>query len=88
MPTTRPSTKVKGKAVAVGKWKRPKLEPLAYGHVYCELCHEDIRAGQPVAWVRVGGFGQRRWTAYCPTCTSACHQAGRPLYAKGAPRER
>src|SRR5687768_11723643 len=58
-PCPRPgqSNKVKGKAIAVPKrWRRPKLKPLAFGRVYCELCRETIRAGQPVAWVRVDGL--------------------------------
>ena len=47
----------------------PRLIPLRYGEVYCELCTTSIRTGGPVAWWRLG----RRLAAYCPDCHQRQH---------------
>lgn len=52
--------------------KSPRLEPLRFGIVYCELCKETLVAGDRVAWWRVPAHGGRtRWAVYCETCNSA-----------------
>ena len=45
----------------------PRLIPLQYGEVYCELCTNNIQAGERVAWWSLG----RRLAAYCPDCHHA-----------------
>jgi hypothetical protein len=60
--------------------KGPALTPLQYGTVYCELCKNDIHAGQPVAWWRISQHQARaRWAAYCATCHWANVRQGQPL---------
>jgi hypothetical protein len=49
--------------------KVPKLAPLRYGTVYCELGKERLVPGDLVAWWKVRGYGgRRRWAVYCATC--------------------
>jgi hypothetical protein len=60
--------------------KAPKLVPLSYGTVYCELCKDSVRAGQRVAWWRVvGRGGRKRWAAYCQTCHYSNVRQGRAV---------
>jgi hypothetical protein len=60
--------------------KHPKLRPLRYGHVYCELCRSTLTAGDRVAWWRVrGGNNRTRDAAYCADCHHANVRQGRAL---------
>lgn len=57
----------------------PKLIPLEYGPVHCELCKGTIVAGQRVAWWGVKVGAKTRTTAYCPDCHHANVTHGRAL---------
>jgi hypothetical protein len=64
----------------------PQFVPLPYARdkgVYCELCKEEIRPGDLVAWWRVPnpkrGTRAMRVTAYCATCHWSNVREGRPL---------
>jgi hypothetical protein len=67
----------------------PRLVPLRYDHVYCELCRRTIAAGEPVSWWKVTDFRGRdarksqrfctRRAAYCTDCHRANITAGMPL---------
>jgi hypothetical protein len=58
----------------------PELVALRFGHVYCQLCHETIRAGERVAWWWVRArSGRLRPAAYCATCHHSNVRRGRAL---------
>jgi hypothetical protein len=60
--------------------KAPPLRKLRYGSVFCELCHEAVHAGDPVAWWPVASLtGQKRLTAYCQTCHHSNVRRGESL---------
>lgn len=70
--------------------EHPPLVPLRYApvgrDVYCELCGNVIKVGEPVAWwklLRHGAGGRAmRPTAYCQTCHSTCVRQGEPSRAR------
>lgn len=59
--------------------KTPKLRPLRYGRVLCELCGAEIKAGHRVAFWRIRKGHRTLDTAYCPDCHHANVQHGYPL---------
>jgi hypothetical protein len=57
----------------------PKLLPLRYGSVYCELCRRTLEAGDRVAFWMVDAGKGKRLAAYCADCHHANVEHGRPL---------
>jgi hypothetical protein len=60
--------------------KTPKLRPLRYGRLYCQLCRTSLKQGDRVAWWRIKGRDNRtRDAVYCADCHHANIQHGRAL---------
>ena len=62
------------------KIKTPKLVRLRYGNPYCELCRDELKPGDRVAWWRIQGSDNRpRPAVYCANCHHASVRHGNPL---------